>query len=112
MILVYYHTLLLTFRPFLIFRGHLLRQRKVAARQVNGSSNRPKEIPSWLNEACHHTLAAARKTIHHLSEASRVNDLVRVCQSTFAQCQAPLNKPVVHSNCDTMGISSEAQLLL
>ncbi|KAJ6115455.1 hypothetical protein N7486_001233 [Penicillium sp. IBT 16267x] len=73
---LYYHTLLLTFRPFLIFRGHLLRQRKAAARQATGSSNRPKEIPSWLNEACNHALAAARKTIHHLSEASRVNDLV------------------------------------
>jgi hypothetical protein len=80
MLLVYYHTLLLTFRPFLIFRGHLLRQRKVAASQAIGSSNRAKEIPSWLNEACQHTLTAARKTIHHLSEASRVNDLVRVCQ--------------------------------
>ncbi|KAJ5999577.1 hypothetical protein N7451_007387 [Penicillium sp. IBT 35674x] len=74
---LYYHTLLLTFRPFLIFRGHLLRQRKVAAHQASGSSNRLKEIPSWLNEACHHALAASRKTIHHLSEASRVNDLVR-----------------------------------
>ncbi|KAJ5640250.1 uncharacterized protein N7484_008112 [Penicillium longicatenatum] len=74
---LYYHTLLLTFRPFLIFRGHLLRQKKVAASQAIGSSNRAKEIPSWLNEACQHTLTAARKTIHHLSEASRVNDLVR-----------------------------------
>ncbi|KAJ5537443.1 hypothetical protein N7513_010629 [Penicillium frequentans] len=74
---LYYHTLLLTFRPFLIFRGHLLRQRKLAARQASGSSNRVKEIPSWLNEACNHALAAARKTIHHLSEASRANDLVR-----------------------------------
>lgn len=105
--LVYYHTLLLTFRPFLIFRGHLLRQRKVATRQASESSNRLKEIPSWLNEACHHALAAARKTIHHLSEASRANDLVRVCQSTFTDRRTPLTG-TFESNCDTMGISSEA----
>ncbi|KAJ5151569.1 hypothetical protein N7492_009864 [Penicillium capsulatum] len=41
------------------------------------SDNGPSEIPSWLNEACSHALAAARKTIHHLSEASRISDLVR-----------------------------------
>ncbi|KAJ5931154.1 hypothetical protein N7466_006647 [Penicillium verhagenii] len=74
---LYYHTMLLTFRPFLIFRGHLLRERKVSARQASVSSNHPKEIPSWLNEACNHALGAARKTIHHLSEASRVNDFVK-----------------------------------
>ncbi|KAJ5771559.1 hypothetical protein N7520_002088 [Penicillium odoratum] len=74
---LYYHTLLLTFRPFLIFRGHLLRERKMAAHQASGSTNRPKEIPSWLNEACNYALTAARKTIHHLNESSRVNDFVR-----------------------------------
>lgn len=40
--------------------------------------NRPNEIPSWLNEACNHTITAARKTIHHLCEASEKNDLVKV----------------------------------
>ncbi|KAJ5949762.1 hypothetical protein N7454_001346, partial [Penicillium verhagenii] len=74
---LYYHTMLLTFRPFLIFRGHLLRERKLSARQASVSSNHPKEIPSWLNEACNHALGAAQKTIHHLSEASRVNDFVK-----------------------------------
>ncbi|KAJ5715601.1 uncharacterized protein N7483_012782 [Penicillium malachiteum] len=75
---LYYHTQLLTFRPFLIFRGHLQRERKMAARQGSDStSRRPTEIPPWLNEACNYVLNAARKTIHHLSEASRINDLVR-----------------------------------
>ncbi|KAJ5281997.1 hypothetical protein N7478_007369 [Penicillium angulare] len=75
---LYYHTLLLTFRPFLIFRGHLQRERKLAAQQAGGRpSSHPAEIPPWLNEACHHVINAAQKTIHHLSEASRLNDLVR-----------------------------------
>ncbi|KAJ5087135.1 hypothetical protein N7456_010751 [Penicillium angulare] len=75
---LYYHTLLLTFRPFLIFRGHLQRERKLAAQQAGGRpSGHTAEIPPWLNEACNHVITAAQKTIHHLSEASRLNDLVR-----------------------------------
>lgn len=69
---VYYHTLLLSFRPFLIFRGHW--QRKRAEQSDDG----PTEMPPWLNEACEYALVGARKTIQHLSEASRANDFVRV----------------------------------
>lgn len=70
---VYYHTLLLTFRPFLIFRGRL--QKKKSEESDKG----PIKIPPWLNEACSYALAAAKKTIHQLSEASRANGLVKVC---------------------------------
>lgn len=76
---VYYHTLLLTFRPFLIFRGHWKRDMKASFHPPgDGTSNRPTEMPSWLNEACKHALTAARQTIHHLCDASRTNDYVKV----------------------------------
>lgn len=77
--LVYYHTLLLTFRPFLIFRGHWRRDKEAALQESTiGSTKCPTEIPPWLNEACNHALRAARKTIQHLCEASRANHLVKV----------------------------------
>lgn len=43
-----------------------------------GTSNRPTEMPSWLNDACKHALTAARQTVHHLCDASRTNDNVKV----------------------------------
>ncbi|KZN91513.1 Thiamine repressible genes regulatory protein [Penicillium chrysogenum] len=76
-ITLYYHTLLLTFRPFVIFRGHWQRERNIAPNQSSANvTNRPRETPSWLNEACNHAITAAQKTLHHLCEASRVNNLV------------------------------------
>ncbi|KAJ5152563.1 uncharacterized protein N7482_009041, partial [Penicillium canariense] len=81
---LYWHTLLLTFRPFLIFRGHWQRDMKMSLQQPGGdASSRPTEIPAWLNEACDHALTAARKTIHHLCEAARANDLVKVPQLRY-----------------------------
>ncbi|KAI2692599.1 transcriptional regulator family: Fungal Specific TF [Penicillium roqueforti] len=76
-ITLYYHTLLLTFRPFLIFRGHWQRERNIALNQSSTHvTNYPRETPSWLNEACNHAITSAQKTLHHLCEASRVNNLV------------------------------------
>jgi hypothetical protein len=76
---VYNHTLLLTFRPFLIFRGHWQRDRKMNLDKLGTNApNRPRETPSWLNEACNHATTAAQKTLQHLCEASRASDLVRV----------------------------------
>lgn len=77
---MYYHTLLLTLRPFLIFRGHWQREREAMNRHSPdiGSNSRPTEAPSWLNEACNYTLTAAKKTLQHLTKASAVNDLVKV----------------------------------
>ncbi|KAJ5129985.1 uncharacterized protein N7515_006024 [Penicillium bovifimosum] len=77
-ITLYNHTLLLTFRPFLIFRGHLQRERNILLNQSRTDApHHPRETPSWLNEACSHAITTAQKTIRHLCEASRVNDLVR-----------------------------------
>ncbi|KAJ9226741.1 transcriptional regulator family: Fungal Specific TF [Paecilomyces variotii] len=75
--LCYYYTLLLTFRPFLIFRGRWRQSMKTSAQAPAGNDNRPHEIPSWLNEACDYVLYTARKTIHYLCKASLVNELVR-----------------------------------
>ncbi|CAI7616827.1 unnamed protein product [Penicillium glandicola] len=76
-ITLYNHTLLLTFRPFLIFRGRWQRERNIILNQSSTNvTNRPRETPSWLNEACNHATTAAQKTLHHLCEASRINDLV------------------------------------
>lgn len=78
--IVYYHTILLTFRPFLIIRGRWQRDMKGSARGPGGNAvNRPNEIPSWLNEACANVLNCAIRTIRHLCEAASVNELVRVC---------------------------------
>ncbi|CRL17388.1 Fungal transcriptional regulatory protein, N-terminal [Penicillium camemberti] len=76
-ITLYHHTMLLTFRPFLVFRGHWQRERNIALNQsTTNVTNRPRETPSWLNEACNHAITAAQRTLHHLCEASRVNNLV------------------------------------
>ncbi|PYI31219.1 C6 zinc finger domain protein [Aspergillus indologenus CBS 114.80] len=72
---LYYHTILLTFRPFLIFRGRWHQDMKRSS--CVASTKRATEIPSWLNEACTQALSAACRTIHHLCEASACNELVR-----------------------------------
>lgn len=84
--IVYYHTVLLTFRPFLIFRGRWQRDAKASRRGTAGSSmaKRPSEIPGWLNEACANVLNSASRTIHHLYAAAYTNDLVRVCELLFS----------------------------
>ncbi|PYH42846.1 Zn(II)2Cys6 transcription factor [Aspergillus saccharolyticus JOP 1030-1] len=72
---LYCHTILLTFRPFLIFRGRWHQDMKRSSRM--GSGKKASDIPSWLNEACNQALSAACRTIQHLCEASAGNDLVR-----------------------------------
>ncbi|KAJ5776794.1 hypothetical protein N7520_000040 [Penicillium odoratum] len=73
---LYYDTLLLTFRPFLIIRN-LWRNDMKLSLHVGRKSNRREEVPSWLNEACDYALNASQKIIHHLCHASRFNDLVK-----------------------------------
>ncbi|RAL00859.1 Zn(II)2Cys6 transcription factor [Aspergillus ibericus CBS 121593] len=75
---LYYHTILLTFRPFLIFRARWRHDMKISSQQPGSSTaKRPTEMPTWLNEACNQALSAACRTIHHLYEASIYNELVR-----------------------------------
>lgn len=84
--IVYYHTILLTFRPFLIFRGRWQRDVKASRQGIGGSTaKRPSEIPGWLHEACANVLNSASRTIHHLYAAAYMNDLVRVCGLLFSR---------------------------
>ncbi|KAF9890472.1 hypothetical protein FE257_005877 [Aspergillus nanangensis] len=77
MVTLYYHTILLTFRPFLIFRGRWQQDMKMSSHEFgNSGTKRPTEIPTWLNEACNQALGAACRTIQYIHEASMVNDLV------------------------------------
>ncbi|KAL2826314.1 hypothetical protein BDW59DRAFT_171944 [Aspergillus cavernicola] len=69
-ITLYYHVVLLTFRPFLIFRGRW-------NQDMRAKSGIKREIPPWLNEACGYALSAACRTIHFLCESYSVNELVR-----------------------------------
>ncbi|KAE8344812.1 hypothetical protein BDV24DRAFT_160115 [Aspergillus arachidicola] len=71
---IYYHTVLLTFRPFLIFRGRWQQDMKGPSQH---GSNRPTEAPAWLNEACNKALGASCRTIQFLSEAAVANEFVR-----------------------------------
>ena len=78
--IVYYHVILLTFRPFLIFRSRLQRDAEAARQGAASSATKPPaEIPEWMNEACANVLNSASRTIYHFYSASPVNELVRVC---------------------------------
>ncbi|GFF47989.1 uncharacterized transcriptional regulatory protein C417.09c [Aspergillus udagawae] len=77
LITLYYHTILLTFRPFLIFRGRWRRDIKNSSSETGLNTKRPTEMPAWLNDACDHAVHAACKTLHHLCEAAIVNEFVR-----------------------------------
>lgn len=70
---VYHHTLLLTFRPFLVLRAKL--QQDAAA--VAGPAVLPTP-PAWLDTACDYCIDAARHTISYLSGACQKNELCRV----------------------------------
>ncbi|KAL4907861.1 hypothetical protein BDW74DRAFT_166476 [Aspergillus multicolor] len=72
-ITLYYHTILLTFRPFLIFRGRWNQDRTQASEEAKTK----REIPDWLNQACGYALSAACRTIHFLCESYTANELVR-----------------------------------
>ncbi|KAL4778649.1 hypothetical protein BJX76DRAFT_366061 [Aspergillus varians] len=74
-ITLYYHTILLTFRPFLIFRGRWNQDTRTNHTSEKDSTKR--EIPHWLNEACGYALSAACRTIYFLCEAYTTNELVR-----------------------------------
>ena len=73
---VYHHTLILTFRPFLILRAKL-RQEALANRL--DSTNQTHKPPSYLDKACEYCLEAARNTISFLAGACEANILCHVC---------------------------------
>ncbi|RDW86969.1 Zn(II)2Cys6 transcription factor [Aspergillus mulundensis] len=59
-ITLYYHTILLTFRPFLIFRGRWNQGRTQAPEEAKTK----REIPDWLNQACGSCFALIFDLIH------------------------------------------------
>ncbi|KAF7547041.1 hypothetical protein G7Z17_g8001 [Cylindrodendrum hubeiense] len=64
---MYHHTLLLTFRPFLILRAKL--------KQDNSSPENNHSPPSWLDTACEYCLEAARNSIGFLTGSCATNIL-------------------------------------
>lgn len=69
--IVYHYILLLTFRPFLVFRA---RWRQELKREPG--SEQP--VPAWLDDACRYCLDAAHSLVRYLYEAYQVNDLTKV----------------------------------
>lgn len=71
---VYHHTLLLTFRPFLVLRAKLRHDIASGEHPAIGTPN----LPPWLDTACEQCLDAARHSVGFLSGACEQNVLCRV----------------------------------
>ncbi len=73
---MYHHTLVLTFRPFLVLRAKL-RQEDASSGTVTNSSSLPTP-PPWLDTACEYCLDATRHCIVFLAGACEQNVLCQV----------------------------------
>ncbi|KAL9573663.1 hypothetical protein ACKAV7_002207 [Fusarium commune] len=69
---MYHHTLLLTFRPFLILRAKLNHDRAAAT-----SAESLQMPPAWLDSACEYCLEAARNSVGFLTGSCATNILCR-----------------------------------
>ncbi|KAF4497230.1 hypothetical protein FAGAP_6581 [Fusarium agapanthi] len=69
---MYHHTLLLTFRPFLILRAKLNHDRAAA-----NSAENLQMPPAWLDSACEYCLEAARNSVGFLTGSCATNILCR-----------------------------------
>ncbi len=76
-LLVYHHTLVLTFRPFLVLRAKLRQEDVSSNRTATDSSGLPAP-PPWLDTACEYCLDATRHCIVFLGGACEQNVLCRV----------------------------------
>lgn len=77
---VYYHAILLTFRPFLIVAAARQRQRLVAADipgDTPGISLAGDEM--WLREACRYAVDSSRDQISFMMSSIRETDICKVC---------------------------------
>ncbi|KKK23501.1 hypothetical protein P175DRAFT_0533402 [Aspergillus ochraceoroseus IBT 24754] len=126
LITLYYHTILLTFRPFLIFRGRWNHDIRVSS-QATLKNGTKREIPLWLNEACGYALSAACRTIHFLGECFVVNELAKelryhayfLSSSCFAvifdllhgQNLAPTHLPWIHAAVQALSCMREREAL-
>lgn len=73
--------MLLTFRPFLVFRAKWRQDNIIKQNEAQSTGHIKTEqttTPPWLDEACECCLEAARCMIRNLSEACEVNNRVRV----------------------------------
>lgn len=73
---VYHHTLILTFRPFLVLRAKL--RQDSASSGTTGNINTLPAPPPWLDTACEYCLDATRHCILFLAGACEQNVLCRV----------------------------------
>ncbi|KAL2132057.1 hypothetical protein VTI74DRAFT_4259 [Chaetomium olivicolor] len=73
---MYHHTLILTFRPFLVLRAKL-RQEGASSGTTTGNSNSLQTPPPWLDTACKYCLDATRHCIVFLAGACEQNILCR-----------------------------------
>ncbi|QKD60128.2 uncharacterized protein FOBCDRAFT_144747 [Fusarium oxysporum Fo47] len=71
---MYHHTLLLTFRPFLILRAKL-KQENPSSENISAESLHTP--PRWLDNACEYCLEAARNSIGFLTASCATNILCR-----------------------------------
>lgn len=62
-LLVYYYTVLMIFRPFIIFRGRLLHD---GPGPPSGPLHDGFEMPSWINELCDYAITGCRRTVMRL----------------------------------------------
>ncbi|OKL62798.1 hypothetical protein UA08_01461 [Talaromyces atroroseus] len=77
LLLLYHNLMLLTFRPFLVFRARWRRDNIMKSDEATLSTGLKSTTPSWLDEACECCLEAARCIIRNLSEACEINNQVR-----------------------------------
>ncbi|KAK4038644.1 hypothetical protein C8A01DRAFT_17311 [Parachaetomium inaequale] len=73
---MYHHTLVLTFRPFLVLRAKL-RQEGASSDTNTGNSHSLPKPPPWLDTACEYCLDATRHCIGFLAGACEQNMLCR-----------------------------------
>ncbi|RMJ19669.1 hypothetical protein CDV36_000652 [Fusarium kuroshium] len=69
---MYHHTLLLTFRPFLILRAKLKQEKSSSDPSSAETLHAP---PPWLDNACEYCLEAARNSIGFLTSSCATNTL-------------------------------------
>ncbi|KAM0434007.1 hypothetical protein ACHAPT_003951 [Fusarium lateritium] len=69
---MYHHTLLLTFRPFLILRAKLKQEKSSSNPSSAETLHAP---PPWLDNACEYCLEAARNSIGFLTSSCATNTL-------------------------------------
>lgn len=63
--IVYHHTFVLTFRPFVVLRA-----------KIKNAATDP--MPQWFDAGCEYGLEAARNSINFLARACEQNTLCRV----------------------------------